>query len=230
MVLNIYLCAFLKDSYIEEAKICIKSIRKNGKFTGKIYLFTDKNITIEGVIIIKVNCDNVYFAASYRTRLFRHIKDFSPNDIYLYLDTDIVILKPLPSFDYIDDKIHVYEYRDVKQSKKAFAGYITNDNFYTNKNAFSSGILLFRPSVNVKKIFNKIYKLYLKLIETKKVNSCWEQPALCFMFIKHNMYRTSLTKLVYEERTKEKIDPSMIFNHLCGMRSSNRPTIMKKYL
>ena len=50
-MLKIYLCAFLKKEYLEEAKICIQSIRKHGLFTGKIYLFTDLDVYIDNVVI-----------------------------------------------------------------------------------------------------------------------------------------------------------------------------------
>ena len=230
MTLKIYLCAFLSKTYIKEAKVCIESIRKNGKFTGKIYLFTDMNVSIPGVDVIKVPCESIYLAASYRTRVFNHIKDLLPQDVVLYLDTDVVVLKPLPSFDNISNKINVYGYPNVTQEKSAFAGHITDDPKYTSKTAFSSGIMVFRPNKKIKILFNKIYKLYLELINQKKVNNCWEQPALCFTLIKYQMFNISLNDLVYEERTNEKIGNNIIFNHLCGMRSAERYNIMKKYL
>ena len=229
-MLKIYLCAFLKNNYIEEAKVCIESIRKKGCFKGIIYLFTDMDVSIDGVNIIKTKCDSVQLSASYRTRLFEHIKDFSANDIFLYLDTDIVIMKPLPTFDNIGGKILVYGYPKRTQKEDSFAGFITDDINYTSKTAICSGILLFRPSENVKKVFNETYQLYLDLIKKKKVNNCWEQPALCFKLIEHNMVDISLNELVYEERSHHKINNSNIFNHFCGLRGDLRYSRMKKYL
>lgn len=229
-MLNIYLCAFLNKKYIEEAKVCIESLRTNGSFHGPIYLFTDINISIEGVTVIKTNCKNVELSASYRTRLFEHIKDFSADDIFLYLDTDIVILKPLPSFDSIGDKIEVYGYSSRTQKDDSFSGFITDDIAYTSKPGISSGILLFRPSTKVKAVFDKAYSLYLNLIKNKKVNACWEQPALCFTLIEQDMYNISLNDYVYEERTMGTIDSSHVFNHFCGLRGSSRYKNMKKYL
>jgi len=229
-MLKVYLCAFLNDAYIEEAKICIESLRTTGRFTGPIYLFTDKDISIIGVEIIKVKCESIPLSSSFRTRLFEHMKDFNVDDIFLYLDTDIVLLKPLPSYDHIGDKINVYGYPSRTQAQRSFSGFITNDSNYTTKTAICAGILLFRPSPKVKKVFDDTYELYIKLIKEKKSNECWEQPALCLILIKEDMYDISLTDFVYEERTKTNIQSSHIFNHFCGLRSNKRYEQMKKYI
>jgi lipopolysaccharide biosynthesis glycosyltransferase len=234
MVLKIYLCAFINNKYIEEAKVCIQSIRQNGLFNGEIYLFTDMNVVVndENVHIIKVNCKTVELSAVYRTRLFEHldINKFSEDDIILYLDSDIVVMKPIPSFEFITDKIHVYGYPSRKQKEGSFAGFITSEPKYVNYVAFCSGILLFRPSNKIKQVFDEIYSLYLELINKNKINPCWEQPALCYKLIEHEIVCIDLNDLVYEERTKGVIEDGHVFNHLCGMRSCDRVNLMKKYL
>jgi|TARA_B110000285_G_scaffold167257_1_gene186944 hypothetical protein len=230
MSLHIYLCAFINEHYIEEAKVCIKSIRTNGKFSGTIYLFTDLNVVIPDVTIIKSHINNVYESASYRTRIFEHIKDLSVNDRLLYLDTDIVILNPIPSFDNIDNKINIYGYPHRTQDFESFSGFITNDKKYIDKTAICSGIMLFRPSKDVINFFNDTYKLYTHLINCNKVNNCWEQPALCFKLIEHDIYNMSLNDLVYEERSYAVINDSVIFNHFCGLRGIDRYINMKKYI
>jgi len=229
-MLKIYVCAFFNKIYIEEAKICIESIRTTGGFKGPIYLFTDMDDYIDGITIIKTTCESVPLSASYRTRLFEHIPDLSADDIFLYLDTDIVVLKPLPSFDSIGYKIQVYGYPLRTQIEKSFSGFITNDIIYTNKIAINSGILLFRPSIKVKSVFDETYTMYLDLIKNNKINDCWEQPALCFTLIKQDLYDISLNDYVYEERTNGKINDLHIFNHFCGLRGELRYKNMKKYL
>lgn len=224
------MCAFINQRYIEEAKVCIQSLRRNGSFTGPIYLFTDMDVSIEGVIIVKMKCKSVPLSACYRTRLFEYIKDISSDDIFLYLDTDIVILKTLPSFQSIGDKICVYGYPSRTQNENSFSGFITKDVYYTSKPSICTGILIFRPSERVKKVFDDTYELYMNLLNQKKVNPCWEQPALCFTLIKENMYDITLTGCVYEERSKTKITDTHIFNHFCGLRSNVRNINMKKYI
>lgn len=229
-MLHIYLCAFFNKNYIEEAKVCIESLRTTGNFAGPVYLFTDQDVSIDGVNILHVTCGSVSLSASYRTRLFEHIKDFSSDDIFLYLDTDIVVLKPLPSFDSIGDKIQVYGYPSRTQKEASFSGFITDDVHYTSKPAICTGILLFRPSTNVKNVFDKTYTLYLDLLKKGKLNACWEQPALCFTLIEQDMYDISLNESVYEERTRGAIHDVHIFNHFCGLRGDVRYMHMKQYL
>jgi lipopolysaccharide biosynthesis glycosyltransferase len=166
----IYLCAFINKYYIEEAMVCIESIRKNGKFTGDIYLFTDMDVLIDNVKIVKTTVECVYLSASYRLRFFEHIKlNEVKNEIVLYLDTDIVVLNEIPTFDNINNKIQTYGYPNRRQIEKSFAGAITDETNYTDKVAISSGILLFRASTVVKKVFDETYELYLELINKEKV-------------------------------------------------------------
>lgn len=249
-MLKIYLCAFLKQEYLEEAKICIQSIRTHGCFPGKIYLFTDLDVYIEDVIVIKKQCSSVYLSASFRTRLFENLTDISKDDIFLYLDTDIIVMKPIPSFDNIGHKIQVYGYPNRTQKHRCFSGSITSDKKFTSKNAICSGILLFRANDKVKKVFDETYNLYLDLIKKDKINSCWEQPSLCYKMIEHDMYVMTLNDFVFEEREKIKVDnksdkkdkkkdikkeikkvsKNFIFNHFCGLRGKTRYKTMEKYL
>lgn len=166
-MLKIYICAFKNKYYLEEAKICIESLRTNGKFNGLIYLFTDMEVILPNVEVIKANVESIPLSASFRIQLFNYIKDYNSNDIFLYLDTDIVILKPLPSFDYIGNKIQVYGYPTRNQEGSSFSGFITNNPDFTKKTAICSGILLFRPSLQVKKVFDETYELYNELIKKK---------------------------------------------------------------
>jgi lipopolysaccharide biosynthesis glycosyltransferase len=217
--------------YIEEAKICIQSIRKNGCFNGEIYLFTDINTTIENVNVIKItDVKNVYDSASYRTRILEH-NIFNNNDIILYLDTDIVVLQPIDILlNIVNDKICVYGYPNRLQNETSFAGLITKDINIINKPAFCSGILLFKVSDNIKNIFNQIWNYYQEQIKNNNVNSCWEQPVLCYILIKYNIYDILLNEYVYEERQHNKITEKILFNHFCGIRGPDRKKKMKKYI
>ena len=142
-------------------------------------------------------------SAVLRTRLFHYIENYDQNDIFLYLDTDIVVVKPLPSFNSIRDKIQVYGYNSVTQKSNSFSGNITKDPYFTSKPGICSGILLFRPSLKVENVFDETYELYKKLLAEDKVLGCWEQPALCYKLIEHQMYNISLNDYVVEKRGGE---------------------------
>lgn len=236
-MLKIYTCAFLNENYLNEAKISIESLRTNGAFDGPIYLITDMSCSIDGVNVIYASCPDVPTSSAFKLKVFEYIKDFSDDDIVLYLDTDIVLLKPIPSFNDIDDKINFYEYPSQKQNLIYFAGFITEDPEIISKQAFSAGLFVFRPSEAVKDTFSKAFSLFSDLNKKGKINGCWEQPALCYTVIKENMYTLSLTPYIYEERWKDwyiapdgRPKESHIFNHFCALRGVNRQTEMKKYL
>lgn len=245
-MLRIYLCALKNKIYLEEALVCIESLRTNGQFKGIIYLFTDMDIYLDDVEIIKVKCESVPLSAGFRLRVFDYISEYDHNDVFLYLDTDIVALKPIPSFEYIGDKIQLYGYSDRSQTYGSFAGFIVNNTSDKKKikdlkgqshkvrkiPGMCSGILLFRPSDKVFSVFKKTCKLYSKLIKKNRINCCWEQPALNYILIKHDMYEISLSDYVFEERTLpfKSITDLHVFNHFCGGREPDRSSRMKKYL
>lgn len=229
MFLKVYLCAFKNQHYLEEAKLCITSLRSKGCFTGPIYLFTDMDCDIREAHVIKVECDSVYLSSSFKTRIFEYL-GYDDGDIFLYLDTDIIVFKPLPTFETISNKIQVYGYEGRTQEAESFCGFIVSDTDYITKPAINTGILLFRPSAEVKYVFDAAYDLYCKLIKEDKVNLCWEQPALCYEMIKNDMMEISLTDLVYENRTGKNILDTMVFNHFCGLRGIHRQSIMIEFL
>ena len=100
---------FPKRCYLEEAKF-VSDLYARMACLKVQYLFTDMEDETYNVEVIKANCESIPLSASFRVRLFYYIKNINKNDIFLYLDTDIVVLKPLPSFDTIDNKIQVYGY------------------------------------------------------------------------------------------------------------------------
>lgn len=233
--LKVFICAFKSETYLREAEICIKTLRKNGNFTGEINLFTDLTPNLTDINVVNVDCLDVYTAAAMRLKYFDYVNT-DVNDIVLYLDTDIAILKNLPNFEHINDKVHVYGYNGELgwskrlQAESSFAGHLTNDVNITKQYPFCSGILLYRPTNKIKKLFSTVYDHYNDQIRSNKVNACWEQPALNLVLCEHNMYEISLNKYVHEERNKKTIHESVVFNHFCGMRGARRAGLMKKYL
>lgn len=63
------------------------------------------DVVIDTVNVIQVQCESIPLSASFRTRVFEYITEYNENDIFLYLDTDIIVTNPLPTFDAIDSKI-----------------------------------------------------------------------------------------------------------------------------
>ena len=235
-MLYIYLCAFKSYTYLKEACVCIQSIR-NYHYYGKIYLFTDLDVDkidhLGNVEVIQVPCENIQLSAAYRLKIFDNLPldQFNKEeDILLYLDTDILLVNKLPSFQYINHQIHTYGYPSRKQQEPSFCGLLTKDPFFTQKESTCTGILLFRPSEKVKEVFDEAYNYYVKLVSENKVSSCWEQPTLCYYLIFFEMHNNSLNDIVHEQRTNKPIPNNAVFNHFCGLRGSNRFNQMKNSL
>ena len=229
------MCAFKSEAYLNEAKICIRTLREAGNFTGDIYLFTDLISNLKNVNVVNIECSDIYNAAAMRLKYFEYVKT-QASDIILYLDTDILILKNLPDLGYIDDKVHVYGYNGEfgwtkrLQAESSFAGHLINDTNITEQHPFCSGILLFRPTSIIENLFSTVCEYYNDQIKNNRVNSCWEQPALNLVLCKHNMFEISLNRYVHEERNKKPIHESVVFNHFCGMRGAGRASLMNKYI
>ena len=243
--MKIFLCALSSKRHLDQSILCIKSIRDKGDFTGDIFLFTDQKISnplqkkyLNNVTIINVACKSITQAASFRLKVFDYIS-FQKNDIVLYLDTDIVLLKSLPDFTDIDNKLNVYgfdgSYGFQKRSQKeeSFAGFLTDDENVINNHPFCSGILLFRASSKIRSLFDQSLDVFIESESKGVINPMWEQPALNLIFSKHDMFTISLNKYVFEERTKKsggKINQDTVFNHFCGYRGNSIGQLMNNYL
>lgn len=249
---RIVLCCFLSDDYLEEARLCIKSIRSIGLFTGRIDFFTNLDTNRFNFDEYDVHCHlmndvhSVPEAAGYRLRMLE-LLEWTEDDIFLYVDNDILCMDKMSIvIDHahtIDDKLHVYGYTDSgptrrNQVEAAFAGFLTNDSTIITQVAWCSGILMFRPSLTMKRMFRSTLASYEEHIIRGKVNNLWEQPFLCLTFCQHEMYETSLNPFVSEEsynraRTKrwsKSPGECVVFHHYCGLRGAERKEMMRTQL
>lgn len=244
--LRIVLLAFTEDHYIQEATICIESLRKNGRFIGLIDLITNcPHASFPQYLEVHVHhvddVDNVMKAAGYRLRILE-ILQWHPEDIFLYLDTDIVCMKDMSVFNdftkTIDGQLHVYgyEHQGRTQAHENMAGFLTSESDILQQTAWCSGILLFRPTDDIRKALLDTWDMYTDhMNKGKHINSCWEQPFICLVFCSLRLCSITLTKFVMEERHKAvgfyaKIDDCCVFNHFCGLRGKNRQSLMRKYV
>jgi lipopolysaccharide biosynthesis glycosyltransferase len=201
-------------------------------FKGEIYLITDKDVHIENVNVVKYFVNSVEECASVRLLIFNYIP-FQQSDLILYIDTDIVICKPIPEciYNYDSSKVAVYGYSDRTQQCDSFAGFLTEDLSILNKPSFCTGILLFKPSEQIKDVFNETHEYYKKLLQIGKVNSAWEQPSICLKLTEHELVNVCLSDIVYEARNRFQFPPqdTTVFIHFCGGRDSNVLDLMNIY-
>lgn len=236
--LHIIQCCFFKDNYYKEAILSIKSIRNNGKFNGKISLICDKLVINHASIFHDLNvnikivddCKNIASSSGYRLKMIDTL-NLQYNENILYLDTDIMILKPiiLPK---LNNKVNGYGPSNTTQNTKSYAGLLTKDHNILKMPALNAGILYFNPNNKIHTCFKNAWNNLQKNI--KKVTDVWEQPYLNLELCKNNLYTLSLNDIVFEERwIKEKnmlCKDNYIFNHFCGLRGDTRKIKMEKYL
>ncbi|MEI6728396.1 MAG: glycosyltransferase [bacterium] len=95
----VYYTAFGSNPYYQNAKISIQSLIELGKFNGDIVVFSDKPFEYFGVINILIQPD--HFSKIFELRYIAgQYFDFSKYDKIMYLDTDILVVRPInPLFE-----------------------------------------------------------------------------------------------------------------------------------
>jgi len=233
--MKVVYCAFNKYNYLEEAFISIESLRKIGKFNDKIYLVTNLNVNQQVIknfdlhIIYTNKFKSLQLSAGARLKIPELIS-LEEDEICMYIDTDIVILKELPIFE-VKEKFLVYGYPKRTQEDKSFAGLLTNNQDIINQPSINTGILIFRNSKINRKILLDSWEYYFSDISNNvKISEKWEQPYLCFKLCEYKNYEHTLNEFVGEERYPETINKNTVFNHFCTLRGKNRRNLMIRYL
>lgn len=233
--MKIIYCAFNKPSYLEEAFVSIKSLRKYGKYHNIVYVITNLKVkqsiikTLNLSIIFTNQFNSVQLAAGARLKILELIP-FDNNEICMYLDTDIVILKEL-NICTVTNKFMVYGYPHRTQKDKSFAGLLTDKPFIINQPSINTGILIFKNNEINRKILLEAWNYYYHdIINNIKISDKWEQPYLCYKLCEYNNYEHKLNNVVGEERNLNTITNKTIFNHFCTLRGDYRINLMKKYL
>lgn len=250
--LRVVLCCFLDKHYLDEAYVCIQSLRHVGKFAGRVDMFTDllplseKWQEIGNVYCHQVTeVHSIADGAGYRLRML-DLLEWKDTDIFLYLDTDIVCVHDMSLFlqhaHSINEKLHVYGHNDnspqrITQKHPCFAGQLSKDPNIVNQVAWCSGILLFRPSTKMKQLLKRTQDMYNQILKNNQVTKVWEQPSLCLVFCQENHYETSLDPFTCEYRyhiptyrSKHMAKPPgehVTFTHFCDLRGHQRKRLME---
>lgn len=246
--IRIVMCCFINRNYMEEAKVAIESLRKVGKFEGRISVITDfPEFCVEDVDVHVVPpVERVELAAGYRLKMLDML-EWTPDDIFLYLDTDILCVQNMQRFIHhaltIDDKLHVYGYNDIGLTQDThpypeyYAGSLTTDPRICNQPAWCSGILLFHPSDHILEAFRHTHASFTEFVSrTKEPIKSWEQRFLCRTFCDNECYAITLNPFVSEESYKmpdhrKHTKPPGIhatFHHFNGYRSNRRANMMNE--
>lgn len=166
----IFICVFAQDKYVELLFLLLESIYRYGNLNEntEILIYTSsqfaKIILNSNLYCSKIkfeindNYNNIELACKSRLDLF-NLSSISKYNKVLYLDTDILIAKDInPVFDIIKEDV-LYATEEGTIENECWGGSILFNNElnnYTNKNAFSSGILLFNNCEQIKYLFQTI--------------------------------------------------------------------------
>ena len=201
----IFCCVFNQEQYVDMLFLLLESIFIYGDldcnthilvytstpFMNKIkqsHLFNDEKIKFE----LNYKYNNVDKACKARLELFNLASITNYNKI-LYLDTDILIKDNINKVFEVckEDLLYAIEEGDICNDLdywgKSLFGNEIND--YTDKSAFSCGILLFNNCEKIKDLFSKINEDILT-----RYHYFYDQPYIIYNSFKYNLYNNKSLK------------------------------------
>lgn len=203
----IFICVFNQKKYIDMFFLLLESIFIYGNldlctnilvYTStpfmniikQSHLFNDEKIKFE----INDTYNDIDKSCKARLDLFNLSSIKNYNKI-LYLDTDIVVKDDIHKvFDVcIEDILYVLQEGEINSAfnywgKSLFGNEL---NYYNDKSAFTSGILMFNNCEKIKDLFNKINE---DIIHRPYNVSFHDQPYIVYNAFKYNLYNNKILK------------------------------------
>jgi len=204
----IFCCVFNQEKYVDMFFLLLESIFIYGNldentnilvYTSTLFMNIIKQSHLFNEKIkfeINDTYDNINKACKARLDLFNLPSIINYNKI-LYLDTDILVKDDINKvFDVCNkDILYVLEEGEINNNqdfygKSLFGNEINN---YTDKTAFTSGILLFNNCDTIKDLFDKINEDIVK----RPFNfSLCDQPYIVYNAFKYNVFNNQILKLL----------------------------------
>lgn len=229
----IYICVFFNKDYIKLLDLLIKSLHTNGninKQTTDILIVSSsafkpliENIASQYAFSFKyciLTISTLFESASARLKLFNYNDiDLSLYEKILYLDTDILINNDLNTIFNLDiDSNKIYALEEGNIGHEYWGGQFFNFTKYNrNTLAFSSGILYFKNTPEIKSLFDKILNHIKDFISSKQysIPICLEQPFIVYNSIINEQYNNTLMKS-YIENNPSIVKENIIIYHFPG--------------
>jgi predicted O-methyltransferase YrrM len=233
----IFVCVFNNEKFIKLLYLLLESIYIFGSinentniliYTSEQYMniIKDSSLYSEYIIFsINNNYNSVNLACRARLDLFdlldltgqkSIINDY---DKILYLDTDILIKNDINKiFDLLsEDKIYALEEGSIDSENTSWGSFLFLNNNevhnYEDKTAFSSGVMLFKNSESIKKLFNTIKEH----INFQNISELWfhDQPYIVYNAMKYNLSNNKVLK-EYVALNDYDIYNNKSIIHFCG--------------
>jgi len=203
----IFICVFHQEKYVNMFFLLLESLFIYGNldnntnilvYTSTIFMNQIKQSHLFDAekVIFEINdtYDNIDKSCKARLDLF-NLPSLQNYNKILYLDTDILVKDDINKvFDVCkEDILYVLDEGEIHSNtdywgKTLFGEEIHN---YTDKSAFTSGILLFNNCEKIRDLFDKINKDIVK--RTYKF-SCYDQPYIVYNAFKYNLYNNKILK------------------------------------
>jgi len=241
----IFCCIFNDKKYIDMFYIFLESIIIYGKldntthilvYTSTLFMNIIKKCSLFDSEKIKFEINDTYDtidkACKARLDVFElhSIKNYNK---ILYLDTDIIIKDSINKvFDVcIEDILYVLEEGNLDiednddHGKSLFGDELEN---YSDKTAFTSGILLFNNCENIKKLFHIIKE---DIVNRPRIFSLYDQPYIVYNAFKYNLYNNKILKSLVVNNDNN-IHSDKVIHHFPESpgKYKNKMILMSNYL
>ena len=203
----IFTCVFNQKQYVDMFFLLLESILIYGNLNDNtdilVYTSTEFMEIIsqsplfgDGKIKFEINdtYDNIDKACKARLDLFE-LESISNYDKVLYLDTDILVKGDINKvFDVCkEDILYVLEEGEIDSNYDYYGNILFGDelNNYSDKSAFTSGILLFNNCEAITGLFNNIKD---DIVKRPYNFGCCDQPYIVYNAFKYNLYNNKILK------------------------------------
>jgi len=243
----IVICVFNNVNYVNMFYLLLESIKLYGNLKDNvdILVYTTTNFMnliknnrlYSKKIKFEINDSYVTIEKACKARLdifkFKNIDNYEK---ILYLDTDVIIKNTITKdmndvFDIAKDNIlYVIEEGEIGDSDDSHGKTLFGDeiNNYSDKSAFTSGILLFKNCSEMKYLFEKIN---LDTINRPHYFSCHDQPYIVYNAVKYNLFDNKILQLVAANNNNN-VNSDIIIHHFPGGVGNyvRKNTIMSLFL
>jgi len=198
----IFCCVFTQEKYVDMFYLLLESVFIYGNLDDNTHILVYTSTNFMNIIKqshlfnaekvkfeINDSYDDIDKACKARLDLFK-FKYISMYEKILYLDTDILIKDDINKvFDVCkEDILYVLEEGTIDDSHVDYWGNVLfgdEVNNYSDKTAFTSGILLFKNCEKMKELFCKINE---DIINRPYFFSCYDQPYIIYNAFKYNLH------------------------------------------
>ena len=198
----VYMCVFHKKAYIELLRLLMLSVKIFSRTdTIDFLVFTSEEFksdidSMSVLLEIPIKAKIFHFTSMHestcaRLFIFEYEKIYNYEKV-LYLDTDIIIQNDLEFLFNKDIEERVYAMKEgTIEHEYHGAWFFDFSKMDKNISGMNSGILLFKPTREIHKIFSEIIQHIKDMKDNnKKLPACMDQPFLNYHIINNDKHNT----------------------------------------